>query len=658
MKEALCDDIPTIIAPILPQPFNTKHHASSLLSWVLRLSHLEKKQLITMCRSNSVPIDGTSLFNKTSTILASIPKRIQDLVYSIVLDPITCGLLISLCTSSPVSDQDARLQYKSLLAKEMAVMESSPLPSRLNYDCFFGDYSRPLHVDIDPNPRMAMYIHSIIDSWIVEMKDKTIYPHMTTKLVAKGTQHLISQRYPEYMPFEEEGCSQLDLEYLYHKFGDKIPGGPCEVKQRWYPGFLTPRTYYAAGSDAYHASKYLRNALNSLCDFLPPTERFSRVNPNRIHLHDDESHILLYDLASFTSNMHEQRHFLHRLALYCMEEEVTIMDTANGPTQVSLGDLLFDYNTLNTQPSYSSEYLIGHLELRHHTAGFLGVFGNLASCTFLHGAVMVQLCEETSELGVAGDDGAVKSLEDQRTISAIRTLGLMEPSKVYTTLDPGVQVYLKRQCRQLGRRLYADSFALYSMFEHLYREDDSRFFLKRRSKDERLSACASSVVSFLRSLQRLILSDLDKERIHLFLCGLYDYAGFPVTGYLPQISSSDHSNLPMMFVPTLREEFIGLNPIEMTIKSNWQGSALITETVSTIVNYDKEDLYTGAIFNATMSQELLLFSRLGYIEAVSKEELVFGEIGLEKVLRHMTTQTSRTLYEVTVLEEIPISLIM
>jgi hypothetical protein len=69
---------------------------------------------------------------------------------------------------------------------------------------------------------------------------------------------LVRERHPEYTTFEEEGATQADLEYLYMTTGDKMVGSPCEVKQRWYTSQLFPRTYYAAGAEAYHRSKYVR----------------------------------------------------------------------------------------------------------------------------------------------------------------------------------------------------------------------------------------------------------------------------------------------------------------------------------------------------------------------------------------------------------------
>jgi len=464
--------------------------------------------------------------------------------------------------------------------------------------------------------------------------------------------------YPEYYTFEQEGATQCDLEYLYHVHGDKLEGGPCEVKQRWYTSGLAPRTYYAAGSDAYHKSKYLRVAFNDLCDFLPPTERYARVNPNRLYLPTSYHHVLIYDLTSFTSNMHEQRHFLDRLARYCKGHIVQILDTVEGVLDVDLCDLILEYNTLNVQHSYSSRKLLGEgVELAHHVAGFLGVFGNLATCTFLHGAVMCQLVNEFSEIGIAGDDGAIASEDDYYVILAIRLLGLMEYSKVYSTSDLGNQLYLKRPTFQVGRRLYTESLALFSMLEHLGDCDDSRFFPVSRSKKERLSSLASSIVAYLRSLSRLTLSIEQIRCICSFLCGIYAKVGFPTAGYLPQISSEvsvTHPNLPATLIPTLDEAFIGMNPIEITIKSTYSGVAVLPEIVHERIEYDSWCMFAGSEFDATMSPGLVLLSRLGYVEMESSDVVYTGEDGLVRALNYMTVPSSGFVkYSVSVLKDIP-----
>jgi hypothetical protein len=661
MQETLREKLVSILFPLLCH-HGTRSELEILLHFIEGLTMSQKKQLITLARSANIPSGDTTLYHKTQSLLDVVPQRIMSFLTNIVSDTTTCGILISLCISMPIPQQEVKKQFDDMLSKEMKVMESTPLQNSLNFDCFFGDYSRPLHVDIRPNPRMASAIHKMIDNWIEELKEKPIYPHMTSKLVSKPTQRMVSDLFPDYIPFEEEGCSQFDLEYLYHRYGSKVDGGPCEVKQRWYPSGLNPRTYYAAGSDAYHLSKYLRHAFNRLCDHLPPTERYARVNPRRLHLKAEDHHALIYDLTSFTSNMHEQRHFMDRLSLYCRGHNVTIMDTTEGLIDFDLGDLIFEYNRLNIEPKYASDNLLPKsLELSHHTAGFLGVFGNLATCTFLHGAVMSQLVDDFSQLGIAGDDGIIDSEDDYDTILAIRLLGLMELSKGYSTSDEGNQIYLKRPIWQVGQRLYTEQIAIFSMFEHLGDADDSRFFPKHRSKKERRSALASSIVAYLRSLSRIELTQEQKERAYHFLCEIYRIVGFPISGYLSQLStevSQSYPNLPATLIPTLREDFIGMNPIEITIKSTYTGVVVLPETVSETIEYDKGNLYSGMEFECTMNPEISLLSRLGYVELESREVTYCDEFGLQMALKYMTTTSHKVLYQANVLNDIPDFLIV
>jgi len=146
---------------------------------------------------------------------------------------------------------------------------------------------------------------------------------------------------------------------------------------------------------------------------------------------------------------------------------------------------------------------------------------------------MSQLVDTFSNLGVAGDDGIIDSEDDYTTFFLIRLLGLMEESKGYTTADPGWQVYLKRPIRQVGARVFTESFALYSMIEHLFEQDDPRFFQAPRSKVERKGSLASSIVAYLRSLTRLTLSDEEKGARHLFPFWYLQNAGIPRDGVSP-----------------------------------------------------------------------------------------------------------------------------
>jgi hypothetical protein len=544
----------------------------------------------------------------------------------------------------------------------MRVMETSPLPTAINYDSFFGSYTTPIHPSLPANPRQASAIHTLIERWIESLEAKPyILPHITNKLCSKATQMEVSSRYPEYMTFEEEGATQADLEFLYMTQGDKLDGIPCEIKQRWYTSGLTPRTYYAAGSEAFHRSKYARDALNSLCDYLPPTERFSRVNPHRVVLSSSSSHAVIYDLASFTSNMHEQRHFIGRLSMYCRGRIVRILDACEGVVEVDLGHLLSEYNELNNEPTYSSRKHLGSdISLTHHVAGFLGVYGNLASCCFLHGAVMSQIVDSFAQLGVAGDDGIIDSVDDYTTFFAIRLLGLMEESKVYSTSDVGWQIYLKRPIRQVQNRVFAESFALYSMIEHLFDQDDKRFFPQNRSKLERKSSLASSIVSYLRSLSRLVLSESDKELILSFLLGIYAHAGFPVHGHLPQIHTLVFENdqkVPSTLIPSISLEAVGKDPVEYTILSLYSNIAVLPEQVDDRIDIDRDLCYEGGSFETTGSGLLSYLRKLGFVEIDQAQVAYYGENGLEMLLRHFSSSRSYAKYTVTVIREIPVHLL-
>lgn len=659
MQEARVGTLATILYPLV-RSFYTEQQWLGFLLNLQSLSLKHRKQLITVCRSCSIPHPDTTLHSRCLEILRILeePKWLFSSLQELLTNPLLSGLIIALCISLPLSDEAVRQTYNDLLAKEMLVMESTPLPSIINYNPFFGDYMESIHPSVTPNPRMAAMVHQLIDKWVLSLESKEyILPHMTSKLCSKATQEEVRDKYPDYSTFEEEGATQPDLEWLYMHYDDKLDGVPCEVKQRWYTSGVTPRTYYAAGSEAYHKSKYVRDALNSLCDFLPPTERYARVNPHRIVLSSAQSHAVIYDLSSFTSNMHEQRHFMSRLSMYCKGHIVRIFDSIEGVIEADLGDLLSTYNDLNTEPLYHSDKLIGKgVVLTHHVAGFLGVYGNLASCTFLHGAVVSQLVSSLSQVGVAGDDGIVESEDDYTTFFVIRLLGLMEESKCYNTTEIGNQVYLKRPIRQIGYRVFSESFALYSMLEHLFDEDDRRFFQSPRSKIERKGSLASSIVAYLRSLTRILLSSEEKEMVYSFLTSVYDHSGLPIEGSVPQIHTVHNpgqQKVPSGIVPVVSLDCIGEDPIEFTIKSLYTGVAVLPERSQTAIDLDFGMLYVGSEFVCTGSPLLAYYRKLGFVELEQSDVIMTGEVGLSALLRHYSPARSFPVYTVNVLRDIP-----
>ncbi|KAK2731455.1 hypothetical protein FQN55_004671 [Onygenales sp. PD_40] len=158
----------------------------------------------------------------------------------------------------------------------------------------------------------------------------------------------------------------------------------------------------------------------NLCDSMPPTNGRTCINPTHLCIKDGH-HAFIYDLTGFTSSLHEQRHFVDRLAEYCHGNAVKIVDAWSGVIDIDLGDLIKEYNTLNNQGQYSQKQACGKdiPMLLHCTAGFLGVYGNIANATFLHGITILQLYDDDELLNVAGDDGIGDSGDDEEVFTLL-----------------------------------------------------------------------------------------------------------------------------------------------------------------------------------------------------------------------------------------------
>jgi hypothetical protein len=208
MQETLVDKSAAISYPLVRHIY-TENQWLSLHTRLQSLPLRHRKQLITICRSCSEPTVDTSLYRKCLEIILILHEPVWNYDHFVQLftDQHLCGLIISLCISLPLSAMAIEQTYSDMLAKEMLVMESSPLPSAINYAPFFGRYKEPIHPSVDPNPRQAAMIHMLIDRWIQSLETKSyILPHMTSKLCSKHTQDEVKLRYPEYTTFEEEGA--------------------------------------------------------------------------------------------------------------------------------------------------------------------------------------------------------------------------------------------------------------------------------------------------------------------------------------------------------------------------------------------------------------------------------------------------------------------
>lgn len=259
--------------------------------------------------------------------------------------------------------------------------------------------------------------------------------------------------------FNPRNPTSRDVVHFYMRTG-VWPKGRVEMKQRWYPTGLVPRTYFAWGGDAIAVSAYLRDFFNVVADFFPPTHRKLRVQPDWLRalpssLPLDEPRFFFYDLTSFTSWFHEHEPFLQALSAYFANTPMLTLETNFHVHVRDIGAMIDEYRRIvNDFPEFyvSSTFGSGLAEAFHNCyhrcAGFLGVPGNLITCTIPHGLAQAEGYTNERSLQVPGDDvgcitGGIERLLDKKAVA--NTLGVLQMEKVYRSDE--ASVYLKRGVR-------------------------------------------------------------------------------------------------------------------------------------------------------------------------------------------------------------------
>lgn len=556
------------------------------------------------------------------------------------------GLLLSLILMAPMSPAEVDRIYSESLVKEMIVMESVKRVCTLDFRVFFGFEDYRIHEHFASNPTMARSVRHSIDQWIDSLEHTVLYPKISSKTVSKMTSTNLFSAFPDYLPVDEIGITAVDLERVYHYHGYLV-GGPCEMRQKWYASNLKPRTYYAQGGTAFHSSKHLAKAFTDLCDTLPCTNRRLRVDPSRITIRDPTSDVIYYDLSSFTSNLHVQSHFLLQLAVYCKGRYVTILDSYHGILSIDLGELIHTYVMQNLNyPEYTlpSKYNDPSEVHYHGIAGFLGVYGNIATATFIHGAVMSMLHEYPDENNVAGDDGLDVTKDVDRSLTMVRTLGEVADEKTFRSSE-GCCIHLKRPIVRVGNRLLQGQLLTWPSLECGQTETDIRYpYMRNMSKDDRVSAIASSVTAFLRSLESLQLTDDERNVVHEYLERIYSEYGLPREGCVPQATPTS-----IGFVPAYEKRYIGQDPITNTIQRLYRNVAKVPMREFVPMEWE---MLSDDVFTCNQTKLLRHLEMLGYVEMEKIDVYVYGEEGLSRLLKEYLSPDPRV-YRFKVVHKLP-----
>lgn len=563
------------------------------------------------------------------------PTSIYERINHILSHPLYTGAVIMSCFIAPITrEEEQQIRLESYL-KEIAVMDTDPFLPGFDFQCFFGEYDKPLHPSMQPNPGAARVVHESILTWISahSSPSKVHRPALSSKLLPSFTRFDMDA-YVSHLIDDPGVATQGTLEYLHVKYGMEFEG-PCEIKQRWYTNGLAPRTYYVTGATLYNSTKFTRDLWTDLCDSLVVTHRRNRVNPNRIRI-EGIQRVLFYDLSSFTSNCAVQREFLNALSLHVDGLPFTVQDYRHGRYEANFADVVRDYCNANIQPQYAtgSYSYVG----THGVAGFLGVVGNIATCNFVHGAFLLQLATSTSGCGCAGDDAVLATVEDEDTIwLCVSLVGVLAKEKVFSTDDPDC-VYLKRRvwvdvpfCR-LASATYVQ---LPSFLFFMKPEETRRYREHSATRAELKSLACHSILALFRSSIPFFDDPVVMMDITQFARDYYRLLHIPLLGNVPQFSRFQRADYSRIFVPSV--SYLGLaNYVEGTIIETYPGYCFV-DVRPTISWASPVVLHKDGVLKLIRTPDISQLVKMGFLEPVRTGEVMLeGPDGIDRLIEDYT----------------------
>lgn len=544
------------------------------------LGYEERKSLITLARAASFPgTSDTIIAEKVRPILAHIFVRYSDdqddfdnlyltrfglLLQPYITSPMTTGGIIVLCLRySPLVDHE-KIRLASAM-KEFSATQTVRKPSQWNWDLLFDNE--------DPDPTEVNNVHDdypflspiqkrfrkSLAKCHQKYNGRRILPHYSSKGVSSETAAWILNRVGKsayisprtkrssHIPVNASNITSKDVVRYYVASGE-WPRGKVEMRQQWSPNLLSPRTYFAWGGEAVAVSTYLRNFFNDLADYLPSTHRFNRVQPDwlRNPYPDKPASYIFYDLTSFTSWYHEQVPILRSIARRFRHTMVDCVGWNLNAKTVSLGDLVDRYaDVVNDFPEFYTKVVpyaercerVGYYT--HYTAGFLGVPGNLVTCTLGHGLTIASFHHRDNSVQTPGDDEGVRYRSSYEKVDIIRcaqTQGVLQESKLYDSNQ--LAVYLKRGVRVMREGVTLTDMLIYPIptgiipqrgFEYthlsrIYRMPDAKDLNRRTSQ---------LLVTWIRNTWILSaggLDDFEEDFIHRFHEYYHELSNLPSSG--------------------------------------------------------------------------------------------------------------------------------
>lgn len=604
------------------------------------------------------------LCSRDGIVHAIHPLEIYEDVRYLFSSQLFAGFLLDLFRNyqfpSNIEDQMRRDGW----LKEIKCCETENPGPRLNFDCWMDPqhFHEPLHPDIPVNPMAHRIIYSILKRWKKEVLREVHYPRMNDKNMSWSTKRDFEYRFGEEWDYGQRGMfSQRVYQQIKDRTGISL-GGACELRQVWTPAAVKPRNYWSMGGEAYDTSAPTQSMWNVLVDISPSTNHVSRLLPGRLTIRDGKV-CRVYDFESFTSEMHQQVHFLKKLAAFGGEDIITYMDAARGLVDQSLGGLIDDYvATCANRPAVSYERrLKKRLETTYHNnAAGLGIFGNLATCTFVHFGFELELIGDEDELNTGGDDGEAMMYPDEidEFDEFQPIIGVYHEEKMFRSDEDGCISY-KRKLVQLRDKLILYPLVIWptspTLLFALYKIKDRRFNYfddDLISLHDRLGSLGVELLRFLTSIYwlKFNIEPNELEWVLMYLRWIRDEAERRYTPMIAQLPQCGGDFL-WPVIPTKLEEF-GLLPVERMIEEVYHGEVVLSmrgllEDASLI-----ENRYLNCEFVTNSTPRITFLKHLGYFDVSPLKEKIFGEEGYHRLLKEFGVSLP-IMYRVLVIAELP-----
>jgi hypothetical protein len=560
-----------------------------------------------------------------------------------------------------MSDEDIKIQCKESYQKEHKALLTVMEPSRINFaPLIVGNTSDQFVEELPSNPYSANIIQEAVMRWLRKVRQlSVIYPVMSSQSVSMETTTICQSRGYIGTHGISTRINQVDLERVYHHYHEQIYS-INEMRQVYYPAQFAVRTYYASGSYSYHKTKYIKTILTLLCDELAPSHRKLRENPGRLVVEDDE-YALCYDFTSYTTALRSHVDLIRWLKESTLGIEVVVMDAIDGPISVSLSTLFQDLEDAHTKPEiYIKEYILGGVvdTLVNLNGGLLGISGNITSAIVLHAIIGIQLVTQdpTNKINTPGDDGIIIITDDGEVyvLVGLKLIGSFQMTKIYKTKFTGC-LHLKRTIKQWNGGLIMGQNVYFPSFEYERNDDnlDARYIrqLSRMDKYERKQAAASSVLSFLKSLQFVERTEDDVMFLSVLFDIYYKWFSLSYMGCVPQFEMYNNKSYFCCCCPSEIYNYDRC-PIEYTIKNQNTTLSRLPRRRPIDRITDLRYVRVGYVFESNGSKLLTYIEKLGYVRKKVVYDYIMDDTVYQRTISEYKERHEYSVYEYEVVKKI------